>query len=212
MTRYITLVNTIEAIQEDDRDCGQDETQGMGVDASIKGFTVPHDSRDGSTQMMQQRFDLTHWASVNDVRSLRFCLETERVSPDYRDEEGLTALMRAADRGAADALQLLLAAGAEVAATDADGQSALHYATLCGHAGIAAMLVRGGADVNLPDSDGLTPLDNANEEVRATMAAADSAQKERRSYTLAHAAAAGAVLAVVFAAVACLLNRVRVGA
>lgn len=203
MQQYVALVDSLERIPEAERDSSDDGFHGMGNDASIKGFTIPHEDGPSaeSQQVQQQRFDLTHWASVDDVKSTRFCLQHQGVSPDYRDEDNLTALMRAADRGANDALRLLLDAGADVDAKDDDGQTALHYAAICGQALSAALLVQQGANMDARDVDGTTPLDNADKDgdVRAAMVAALS-HKQSPGYGLYHAAAAGAIIAALLAA------------
>jgi hypothetical protein len=163
----VALVEELESVPAGERAGDPSGAEGPGAASSLRGFTVS-----GDRPPPPPRLDLTHWASVNDTKSLAFCLDSQAVSPDYRDEDGLTALMRAADRDAADALRLLLAAGAAVGAADGDGQTALHYASLCDHARIAAMLVCAGADADARDADGATPRDAASAEVRAAMDAA----------------------------------------
>jgi Ankyrin repeats (3 copies) len=179
MREYIELVEVLAGIPASERDgAEQGDEEGFGTDASIKGFTMNADGSSGAadpkssvdpSQPPQQRMDLTHWASVDDVKSVAFFLENQRVSPDYRDEDGLTALMRAADRDACGALRALLDAGADVSLADGDGLTALHYAALCGHARAAALLVRAGADVDVKDGDGDSAWDGAGEEVREAM-------------------------------------------
>lgn len=166
MTEYAALVEELTDTPASSRPSGSDGVEGLGTDASIKGFTVADQSSD------QQRFDLTHWASVNDIRSLKFCLERQKVSPDYRDEDGLTALMRAADRGATEAVRALLAAGADVHAMESEGQTALHYAVLCDFPEIAGLLVSAGSDMHVQDRDGQSPRDCATTQLRAVMDAA----------------------------------------
>lgn len=49
---------------------------------------------------------------------------------DKRDDSGCTALHFAADRGSMEAARLLISAGADINAQDADGQTPMHYACI----------------------------------------------------------------------------------
>ncbi|CAH0724151.1 unnamed protein product, partial [Brenthis ino] len=77
-----------------------------------------------------------------------------------RDEDGLSALHWAADRGAISALTALIKGGFDINATDSSNQTALHYAVSCGHIKATQILVDSGASF-LKDSEGWTPLDLA---------------------------------------------------
>jgi len=82
-----------------------------------------------------------------------------------KDEEGLTLLHWAADRGQADMVQLLLNRDlALLDARDGGGQTALHYAASCGHCEVVRLLLDRGADPSLEDEDGLTPCNEDTEE------------------------------------------------
>ncbi|GAB0490285.1 hypothetical protein MMPV_001517 [Pyropia vietnamensis] len=95
--------------------------------------------------------DLGHWAALGDTASARYVLEghpsaaAAAAAVNTPDEEGLTPLMRAADRGHAETVALLLAAGADPAVTDGEGWTALTYAGDCGWPDVAAALVAAGA-------------------------------------------------------------------
>ena len=82
---------------------------------------------------------LRHGADVN-ARSLK---------------DGRTALHFAASYGCDESAQALIAAGADVGATDNYGRTPLHH---CGFIGAADVLVSHGADPLAKDSEGLTPL------------------------------------------------------
>lgn len=119
--------------------------------------------------------DLSHWASVGDLRSVEYMLKQSsggggKVDPDARDEDGLTPLMRAADRGHAHVVRALLRAGSASDARDPDGMTPLHYAALCAHPAVVRELVRHGADITAADDDGQTPRDvAADNETRAAL-------------------------------------------
>lgn len=117
----------------------------------------------GQSTNTPPKLDLCHWASIGDVPSVRYCIERRKDSPDYRDEDGLTPLMRAADRGHLDVVDALLDYGANLQLTDEDGNTALHYAAICGHAIIAGVLVLAHANVDAKDNDGATPFEVASD-------------------------------------------------
>jgi ankyrin repeat protein len=167
MRGYIDLVDRLAS--KSGTDTAKDTDTGFGNDAAIKGFDMGP-SHGASSSL--QRFDITHWASINDSKSVRFCLESQKISPNYRDEAGLTALMRAADRNATDVIRLLVAAGADMNATDDDGQTALHYAALCDHEEAAGLLVSCGANPDFPDSDNASARDVAGPDALAAICAA----------------------------------------
>jgi len=81
------------------------------------------------------------------------------ANPDARQsavKAGWTALSCAVLSGKEEAVQLLLAAGAEVNAQCADGTTALHKACLWGQVRIAALLLDHGADATIEDEEGWT--------------------------------------------------------
>ena len=78
-----------------------------------------------------------------------------------RDEDGMSALHWASDRGHAAVVDLLLAAGANPGTADGEGQTPLHYAASCGHRASAERLLAAGADPGAADSEGETPVDMA---------------------------------------------------
>jgi ankyrin repeat protein len=71
---------------------------------------------------------------------------------------GWTPLMYAARQDAKDAIRALVAAHADVNATDPDGTTPLTLAIVNAHYDTAALLLDRGADPNVPDARGMTPL------------------------------------------------------
>jgi len=72
-----------------------------------------------------------------------------------RDEQGATALHRAASEGSVKAVVLLLDAGSDPNTQDREGLGALH---LCPATGVARALIAGGAKLELRSRCGQTPL------------------------------------------------------
>jgi len=98
-------------------------------------------------------------------------LEKIRIIPKpvvgLRDENGLTLLHWAVDRGHVNIVDYLLDLDAEdgvggglMDAQDRDGQTALHYATGCGHKDLVKLLLDRGADRDIVDSDCNTACNN----------------------------------------------------
>ncbi|XP_076452264.1 uncharacterized protein LOC143287907 [Babylonia areolata] len=104
-----------------------------------------------------------HWA-VRRTEPLE-CLQTllTAESAGYKDEEGKTVLMLAAEIGSLPATRLIL----EIAGTDTlddyDSQSrtALHLAVIGGHGDVVNFLLEQGADINQPDRYNATAWDYA---------------------------------------------------
>ncbi|KAL2081407.1 hypothetical protein ACEWY4_023260 [Coilia grayii] len=81
-----------------------------------------------------------------------------RTMLEHSDIEGWTALRSAAWGGHAEAVRLLLEAGAEVDGCDADGRTALRAAAWGGHEEILLTLLDHDAQVDKADREGRTPL------------------------------------------------------
>lgn len=148
----------------------------------------------------QQKFD----AAVlrGDVKTLSK-LPTGTVDIESADAAGNTPLMRAASRGEADLMrlliergarvdarngarvtplmmtadprlaELLLAKGADVNAQDGEGGTALMYAAMKGRAGLTDLLLERGADAGARDSSGRTALAAAAPACVPALAAAE---------------------------------------
>lgn len=119
-------------------------------------------------------------ALQGDVIAMRTALGAG-ASPNARQpvtKNGWTALSCAVLSGKEEAVQVLLAAGAEVNAFCLDGTTPLHKACLWGHIRIAVLLLEQGADHSLQDQEGWTApqLANAqaNQELLQILAAASA--------------------------------------
>lgn len=86
-------------------------------------------------------------------------LRTQR--PQTRDEEGVTALMRAARDGERENVMSLLERSVDINAADGFGWTALHYAAANGDIRTVKALLSKGADINAIDQSGETTLMSA---------------------------------------------------
>ena len=78
-----------------------------------------------------------------------------------KDENGKTALHRAAQGGNVDIVKVLIVKGADVNAKDNDGETALHWAAQEGHFEVAKVLIEKGADVGAKDKNNETAIEVA---------------------------------------------------
>ena len=103
-------------------------------------------------------------ARVGDVDGVREALSSG-TSADATTDEGMTALMIAADSGHEDVVRFLVdEAKADVTARDADGVTALHFAAALPseETSLYDFLVERGADEDVEDADGITPRASLN--------------------------------------------------
>lgn len=111
-------------------------------------------------------FSLHEAAQYGDLAALRRAIEAAEYGVDETNGRYETPLMAAADAGHAEAVRMLLAAGADpdaMAGTDGGGyqmtmslQRPLHFAAGAGHAEVVALLLDAGADPNPTDAQGMT--------------------------------------------------------
>ncbi|CAE7761243.1 unnamed protein product [Symbiodinium sp. CCMP2456] len=83
--------------------------------------------------------------------------------PDWRDEAGDTALIRACSEGHVDTVRLLIEARSNVNAQNKEGTSPLMGASSMGSRMLVTWLLAGGADVNQRNSEGKCASDLASE-------------------------------------------------
>lgn len=115
----------------------------------------------------------------------------------YHQNDGRTALHRAAEGGEAGVVELLLARNASPNAATTDGDTPLHLAAAGGHTGCArALVAAGGGSVDAQSASGLTPLAmaamGAREETCAALleAGADVNLSDENGWAPLHHAAA----------------------
>ena len=81
-------------------------------------------------------------ASRNRTATVRVLLEDKRTDIAHRDDDGASALHRAAEQGHLEMVELLVGLGADVHALDARGRSAATRASLADHRAIVRRLLR----------------------------------------------------------------------
>lgn len=100
-------------------------------------------------------------AEQNDITLVKKLID-EGHSPDHvHNETGLSALSAAAIHGSSEAIEALIAAGADVHAVDEQRMTVLHDAAYYNRASAIKMLLAHGAKVDAVDLSGSTPLHRA---------------------------------------------------
>ena len=85
-------------------------------------------------------------------------LVEDGADPDFRDEEGSTALMLSIVSGTEEGVRALLEGGADPDLTLDNGSTAVHMATATGQTTLLRILLEHEADPNIKDEAGITPL------------------------------------------------------
>jgi len=100
--------------------------------------------------------------AMNDIAIVQRTLMEVPSSIDWRNAEGVTPLMKAAQAGAKEAAWILARApGVELEAANANGSTALMFAAFEGRAAVADVLLKAGADINHRNKSGHTALMSA---------------------------------------------------
>lgn len=98
------------------------------------------------------------FAENGEVDNVREMLANNSKLIDAQDEDGYTALHRAAYNNHLQVAELLLSNGANPFARTVDGWHPLHSASKWGHVEMAALLVDSGSEINAKSNGGNTPL------------------------------------------------------
>jgi len=97
-------------------------------------------------------------AKAGDLDLVRSFVRDSLVNPNFRDEKGWTALLRAAKAGKADVVQFLCSAGADLDAHTKEKNTALMKATKNNHPEVLKILCDHGASLDLQNKGGATAL------------------------------------------------------
>ena len=102
--------------------------------------------------------DIHAAARAGDLGRLKSMLAAEPSLLDGRDGSGMTPLHHAAREKRREAVEFLLAAGADIKAADANQYTALHHAAFVGEPDVTGALLKAGADTKVVESMGRIPL------------------------------------------------------
>lgn len=153
MQKYVVALTTVDPDWEDGSDQDDAFSGGNWVSVScpvVEPEEILHDADK----------TLLDWAKEGVVGKVRQLAENQDIN--QWDEEGMTSLHWAADRGNIDMLECLISLGADINFQDSEGQTALHYASSCGHVKVVEILLSHQADIKLVDKEGDSPEDVAS--------------------------------------------------
>lgn len=131
---------------------------------SLTNYEAPDDSGSTSEEdetepdVSQPGVRLLWAAQFNRLDILSEILESQPDLIKFTDDDGYTALHRAAYSSSKECLVALLMSGADISATTADVWTPLHSACRWNRANCAEILLNWGADVNKVTQGGQTPL------------------------------------------------------
>jgi acyl-CoA-binding protein len=135
-----------------------DEKGTFGVRMSTMGGVEPAEQLNDADKTL---FDLCKEGALAPLAA-----RLDKLTIDQTDENGMTLLMWACDRGHVHIVKYLLEAQAQVNVRDNDGQTCLHYASSCEHVDIVRLLVIDGGgggsqlvDKSIADNEGLRAID-----------------------------------------------------
>ena len=100
------------------------------------------------------------------TETVRYLVGLPQVDVSHKDNDGCTALHCAADQNDADAMEVLIDAGADIEAMDDTGCPLLYWACHSGVLSVVKLLVKAGAGVRVTDNEGITCLMCASEHGR----------------------------------------------
>jgi len=141
-----------------DSDPSTNQSTALGVSVSVMA--------NPDTELSADQKTIFDWCKEGDLNKVRDLLTAGSVNVDGVDEEGLSLLHWASDRGHCSMVELLLGLGANINIQDEDRQTALHYAVSCDHEDVTEMLVAKGIDQSLKDLEGHMAVDVASDDMK----------------------------------------------
>ncbi|XP_045462682.1 acyl-CoA-binding domain-containing protein 6-like [Harmonia axyridis] len=134
------------------------------LNAKKERWVVVSTLQNEDTMFTQEKNIVDHVKEGNRENVIKCLKNMNDIQLNNLDENGLSLIHWAADRGSVDILSDLLSYGADINIKDSEGQTALHYSASCGHMDCVRLLLDKGALLNIEDDEGLLPCDVANDE------------------------------------------------
>ncbi|KAL4003285.1 Ankyrin repeat family protein [Acanthocheilonema viteae] len=146
---------------------GWDANQSYHIRYGVRPSTLV-DAKSTETESSDMSLEQIEWFSALDednIEKLKNLLAGNLELLEEKNENQLTALHWASDRGKLELVDFLVGAGADVNIQDYGGQTPLHYAVSCSHRSVVDFLLKKGADPTMADFEGNCPLDIVSDTV-----------------------------------------------
>lgn len=151
---YIDLVKQLDTLwnetMDQDEQSPANKSEGMGISVS----TFAEEEEESLSDDSKSIFD---WCKEGNLKQVKMLAKLDRNIVHSVDENQLSLLHWAADRGHFSICESLIDYGCNLNSTDEDHQTALHYAVTCDHEQIVELLLKKGASPSIKDSDGCLP-------------------------------------------------------
>ncbi|CAG8767115.1 38708_t:CDS:2, partial [Gigaspora margarita] len=110
--------------------------------------------------------DIFSYAKQGKSSEISGILESGEADVNDKDDQGLSLLHWACDRGHLDVIKLLIEKGADINILSDGIETPLHYACISEHLDCARYLYKNGANISLKDEDGLTAFEHCSLEFK----------------------------------------------
>lgn len=161
---YIHLINDLSQGAEDH--ATSSSSKGAGGDGFSMGPAMSRMADEEEEEIAEADKDIFIYASEDNKEAVTHLLE-QKVDVNCQNEDGLTPLHWAVDRGNKEIAEYLLLQKADINAKDSDEATPLHYAVDCDHLELVDLLLRAGADPTATNAVGEIPAAAASPEVQA---------------------------------------------
>ncbi|CDH53897.1 acyl--binding domain-containing protein 6 [Lichtheimia corymbifera JMRC:FSU:9682] len=141
---------------QDQASSEDDQKQGMGNAVS----TLCYDDGQGTEEKREQGF--FDYVYENDIDNVRKYITVHHEDVNQRDDQGLSALHHACDRGYTEMIDLLLELDADVNIKSDEGETPMHYACMSEQLEVAKKLMKYGCDTSIKDDAGSTAFEQAD--------------------------------------------------
>ncbi|CAG8700691.1 20719_t:CDS:2 [Cetraspora pellucida] len=110
--------------------------------------------------------DVFSYAKQGKSSEISGILESGEANVNAKDDQGLSLLHWACDRGHLNVVKLLVEKGADMNVLTTGNETPLHYACISEHLDCARYLYKNGANILLKDEDGLTAFEHCSIEFK----------------------------------------------
>ncbi|CDS07446.1 hypothetical protein LRAMOSA01395 [Lichtheimia ramosa] len=140
---------------QDQSSSEDDHKQGLGNSVSKLSY-----GDDQDVDKSQQGF--FDYVCNDDIDNVRKYITVHQQEVNERDDQGLSALHHACDRGYVKMIDLLVELGADVNIKSDEGETPMHYACISEQLEAAKQLIKYGCDTTVKDESGSTAFEQAD--------------------------------------------------